>query len=74
MTTKPEKIKINKEWCKGCLFCVHICPQNALKVTENVNKKGNRYVVLKFPEKCTGCGLCAVVCPDCAIEITGEKK
>ncbi len=74
MAIKTEKMKINKEWCKGCMLCVNICPYAALELAENVNKKGQRYVVLKYPEKCTGCGLCAIMCPDCVIEITDGEK
>jgi 2-oxoglutarate ferredoxin oxidoreductase subunit delta len=74
MTAKSGKIKIDKERCKGCMLCVDVCPQHALELTEKVNKKGQRYVILKFPEKCNRCGLCAIMCPDCAIEITGEKE
>jgi 2-oxoglutarate ferredoxin oxidoreductase subunit delta len=74
MAIKPEEMKINKEWCKGCMLCINICPHAALELAENVNKKGQRYVVLKYPEKCTGCGLCAIMCPDCAIEITDGEK
>jgi 2-oxoglutarate ferredoxin oxidoreductase subunit delta len=75
MTEKTVKIKIrtNTKRCKGCMFCIDVCPQNVLEVSGKINKRGIRYVVLKHPEKCTGCGLCMLVCPDCAIEIVDEK-
>ncbi|MFQ5952300.1 MAG: ferredoxin family protein [Candidatus Omnitrophota bacterium] len=73
MARKKKKLKIDKERCKGCLLCVEICPYGALEHSEEVNKKGHRYVVLKYPEKCTQCTLCAIICPDCAIEINGEE-
>lgn len=74
MTKRPGKIKlkIDAERCKGCMLCIDVCPQNALEIAGQLNKRGVRYVVLKHPEKCTGCGLCMLVCPDCAIE-SGES-
>lgn len=71
--TKKIKIKIDKEKCKGCMFCVDVCPQKVLEVSKEVNKRGQQYVVVKLPEKCTGCGLCYVMCPDCGIKIEEEK-
>ncbi|MGD2278822.1 MAG: 4Fe-4S binding protein [Candidatus Omnitrophota bacterium] len=75
MTKEVKKLKlmIDKERCKGCLLCINVCPQKALGLSTAVNKKGNRYVILKHPDKCTCCGLCAIICPDTAIEIAEEK-
>ena len=69
MAGKKLKIKIDLEKCKGCMYCIGVCPQKALEASKKVNKRGMQYVVMKAPEKCTGCGLCALVCPDCVIEI-----
>ena len=64
-----EKLRIDKELCKGCGLCVKVCPQGVLVLTDKVNERGLRYIELEHPEKCTGCGLCFTVCPDCGIEI-----
>ena len=69
MDKKTIKMKIDTERCKGCMFCVSICPRRALDVSKEVNSRGLQYVVLKDPDKCTGCGMCVMVCPDCVIEI-----
>ncbi len=74
MDKKTIKLKIDKERCKGCLFCVSMCPRRALEMSTEVNDKGLQYVILKCPDKCNGCGMCALVCPDTAIEIEGDKK
>ena len=65
------KIKIDRERCKGCALCVGACPQKILQLSEDVNKKGRRYVVVTDASRCTGCGMCFIMCPDCAIEIEG---
>ncbi len=66
---KEEKIRIDKERCKGCMLCIKVCPLKMLKASGKVNSKGLNYVCVEDPEKCTGCGMCMIVCPDCAIEI-----
>ncbi|HNX90860.1 MAG TPA: 4Fe-4S binding protein [Candidatus Omnitrophota bacterium] len=67
MTKKTVRIISDK--CKGCMLCAEFCPNKAIVLSQAINPKGNRYVILEFPDKCTGCGMCAVMCPDCAIEI-----
>lgn len=69
MAGKKPKIAVDKERCKGCGLCVPVCPQNVLEMSEEVNKKGWPYLIVKHPDKCTGCGLCVMMCPDCAIEV-----
>lgn len=71
MDKKKNKVnlKIDKERCKGCMLCIDVCPQKILKISDDVNKRGTRYIIVTDPGKCTGCGLCVLMCPDCAIEI-----
>lgn len=73
MGKKKYKLKIDRERCKGCLFCAEACPLKALSISDDVNGRGLKYVVLSSPEKCAKCGLCVVMCPDCAIEIVEEE-
>ena len=72
--TGKHGLKINKEHCKGCLLCLGVCPQKALELSKDVNRRGNQYVILKAIDKCTGCGLCFMMCPDCVIEITPVEE
>ena len=63
------KIKIDRERCKGCLFCIGFCPQGLIIVDKALNKRGVKPA--KFIEKntCLGCAMCAIICPDCCIEV-----
>ena len=74
MEKTGKKMTIDMERCKGCVLCVDICPQHALEMSGEVNKKGHRFAILKHPEKCNGCGLCFIVCPDCCIEIKENEQ
>ncbi len=66
---------IDTEWCKGCYLCISVCPNQLIRVSENLNQKG--YYPAEFIEadgagpdpRCTGCAMCATVCPDVAIEV-----
>ena len=67
VTAKKYTIKINRELCKGCQFCMAFCPENVLAM-----KKAKAVVI--NPEKCTGCQLCELYCPDFAIEVEKKNK
>jgi len=52
-----------EEKCKQCLLCVPMCPENAILLDENGNRKDFDLSI------CKGCGICAKVCPFGAIEM-----
>jgi len=62
-------VKIDIELCKGCEFCVNACPQDVLKMSTKINRKGYFYAEVVDPSRCIGCRLCAITCPDVAIEV-----
>lgn len=66
-------IKIEIENCKGCELCVSECPQDSLKMSKTINKKGYHYAVLE-DYTCTGCINCALVCPEAIITVYRESK
>ena len=51
---KKKKVKVNKEWCKGCGICVARCQMEALTLEDDK-------VVLDL-NHCIGCGLCVTTC------------
>ena len=63
------KVEVLKELCKGCRYCVSVCPKKALGLSKEVNTKGYQYITPVKPDECTGCALCATMCPDAAIEV-----
>jgi 2-oxoglutarate ferredoxin oxidoreductase subunit delta len=63
-----NKVKINKEKCKSCGYCVADCPRKALSFSGSLNEKGYNYVQVD-DALCVGCGTCYRVCPDCVFEI-----
>ncbi|MFH1421452.1 MAG: 4Fe-4S dicluster domain-containing protein, partial [Planctomycetota bacterium] len=64
--------EVNRLKCSACGFCEAVCPSAAVKVKEEVDRRGN---VLRYAEVtsalCKGCGSCAASCRSCAIDIKG---
>jgi 2-oxoglutarate ferredoxin oxidoreductase subunit delta len=73
-TSVRGTVEIDRERCKGCLFCIELCPKRSLALSEELNLKG--YFVAVFDgagggdTRCNGCGVCALMCPEVAIEVT----
>ncbi len=63
------KITVNNDRCKGCGLCVDACPKKCISFSQNLNKIGYHYAVLKNEKDCIGCGFCYQVCPDVCIEV-----
>ncbi|HAV43661.1 TPA: hypothetical protein DCX15_06610 [bacterium] len=64
-----NKITIDKERCKGCGFCVSVCPVNLLEIGKELNLQGHYHAKVVSYDGCSGCCNCALICPDVAIEI-----
>lgn len=67
-----ERVIIQTESCKSCLYCVKFCPKHVLDVGTDMNAKGYPYIVVKHAEQCISCGICGIVCPEAAIEVYKE--
>jgi len=74
MHKKEEKIKIEEKLCKGCYYCVDVCPKNVLVKSTKMGPKGYVIVEAENPEECIKCELCEKICPDFAISILKTKK
>ncbi len=66
-------INVAVELCKGCELCIGSCPQDSLGLSEKINARGYRFVLL-VQDNCTGCTNCALVCPEAAITVYRQKK
>ena len=60
---RPEYIP---EKCKQCGLCYPVCPEDAIPVGEDLNRKDFNF------DYCKGCGVCAKACPFAAIEMKEE--
>ena len=72
--TKPAKVIIDQERCKGCGYCVEFCPQNALAMSDELNQKGYTPPRVVDKHKCVGCGLCEIICPEFGIKLEQEDN
>ncbi|MFH0915480.1 MAG: ferredoxin family protein [bacterium] len=62
-------IRIDKERCKGCTFCVEFCLKEGISLSEELNLKGYFVAAFDSGKECNGCGTCALMCPEVAIEV-----
>ena len=62
-------IVIDDTKCKACYLCIDECPKKLIKVSDKINKLGDK--IVEFDDKngeCLGCAMCAMRCPDLAIK------
>jgi acetyl-CoA synthetase len=70
---KPYPI-INTLECKACERCIEACPADVLKMGQEFNTRGYRYVEYSG-DGCIGCGACYYTCPEpLAIEVHIPQK
>ncbi len=65
----PYRVILNSENCKGCYYCIHLCPFDVFEVSADINRGGYFPVDVAREEVCTGCMLCYFICPDFALGI-----
>ena len=49
---------VDKNYCKGCLRCIEVCPKDCLGLSGLTNQHGYDYVEFKEGSPCIACGLC----------------
>lgn len=65
---EPITSIVNELKCRGCGFCVEVCPYTAIELKE-VNRYGHLVTVASVNEAlCKGCGCCNAVCLSGAME------
>lgn len=68
------EIHIDEKLCKGCYFCVEICPKEVLAKSDGLSPKGYIIVKVENIENCIVCRLCERICPDFAISVYETKS
>jgi 2-oxoglutarate ferredoxin oxidoreductase subunit delta len=73
---KMVEINIDEKLCKGCYFCVELCPKKVLGKSSVLSPKGYIIAEVERPEDCIVCRLCERICPDFAISVneTGDNS
>jgi len=61
------EIRIIKERCRGCGFCIDFCPKDVLEASKELNQKGAYPPKVVDETKCALCNFCQTICPDVAI-------
>jgi len=62
-TRKRGRVRVFRNWCKGCGLCIAFCPRQVFTIDED------QHPVVAHPERCTGCEWCEIHCPDFAIVV-----
>ena len=66
---KLFRVTIERNRCKGCELCTHVCPKQVLAMSKEINDKGYFFSHVVNQPACIGCRFCAFMCPDVAIEV-----
>ena len=66
-------VKIDKEQCKGCEFCIEYCPRDVLELSPDFNRKGYHYPIILKQGACVDCGLCEMICPEFSIFVVATE-
>jgi len=61
------EIRIIKERCRGCGFCIDFCPKHVLEASKELNQKGVYPPKVVDETRCALCNFCQTICPDVAI-------
>ena len=71
---KYMTIKITEDYCKGCGYCINICPNHVFKKSTRLNAKGYELPEISDLKSCTYCKKCELICPELAISVEREEK
>ncbi len=62
VTINAQVASVDEATCRGCAFCVSICPYTAIEMV-TVNQMGHEVEVARVNEAlCKGCGSCSAAC------------
>ena len=66
-------VRIDKEQCKTCGICGHVCPRH---IPETISRDGEKITIISSErlDLCMKCGHCVALCPNNAIDVEGLKQ
>ncbi|MFX0082701.1 MAG: ferredoxin family protein [Candidatus Hodarchaeota archaeon] len=67
-------IEIIEDLCKGCEYCIEICPEKIFNKSKKLNQRGYSIPEIKNSDSCTYCKRCELICPEMAINIEKEAN
>ena len=67
MIVPRGEVRVLRDRCKGCGFCIEYCPRDVLARSNDFNRKGYHFPVVVKQDECVNCNLCEMLCPDFAI-------
>jgi len=71
--TRPARVLINLDRCKGCGYCVEFCPRGCLVMSDKLSPKGYFAAEVADGDKCLGCGLCEIICPEFGVHLSSDE-
>ncbi|HEB79444.1 MAG TPA: 4Fe-4S dicluster domain-containing protein [Rhodospirillales bacterium] len=74
LKSQKGALTINKNWCKGCGFCVEYCVEDVLEISLEYNAKGYHPPFVKAAENCNNCRMCEIICPEFALFVTPVEE
>lgn len=63
------RIHFRRESCKGCGYCIEICPKRVYREALAYNVMGYPLPEIAHEEDCIACLRCQTLCPDLALFI-----
>ena len=70
---KSYRLIVDRKLCVGCELCSLTCPREAITVSRQPKKEGQKaqHPLIDVDEaKCQYCGICATICPYGAVQVT----
>lgn len=74
---KKYKLTIDRTLCVGCELCSLVCPREAITVSKQPKKEGQkiqRPLTDVDKTKCHYCGICVTICPYGAVQVTIDNE
>ncbi len=75
LENEPLIAAVDESKCSGCLWCVPVCPFDAIEEKELIERVGSKEVTRPVATVnaglCQGCGACSVACRDGAMNLKG---